>query len=389
MTAFFVVMAGLVGACVGSFLNVVIWRLPRRESLVTPGSHCPKCNRDIRWFDNLPVFSWLLLRGRCRGCRATISWRYPAVEALTAALFVLAALRFHDRPILAGEIALLLSALVAVTYIDIDHRIIPDAITKPGMVVGLILALFPPFLLHPGSWIEGLPPGLNSLLHAAAGCLTGLLIVYGVRWLGTLAFRKEAMGLGDAKLLGLVGAFTGPIGALYTLILACVGGVFVHGAVVLVTGRRPKTLSLEVEGARGTAQAFACARVKPVGKAPRKGPPVATYSLEVLAEQPLAVGEVVKVRAVLPKVRVLTDADVTLAGRAMVEAVEPAGACSRTRLRWDGLSAEDAEHLSFFAASHRYLPFGPYLALGGAATALYADVIAGWFQLWARLVAGR
>ena len=384
MTAFFVVMAGLVGACVGSFLNVVVGRLPRKESLVHPGSHCPKCNRAIRWFDNLPVLSWLLLRGRCRGCRAGIAWRYPAVEALTAALFVLAALRFGDRPILAAEIALLLAALVAVTFIDIDHRIIPDAITKPGMVVGLILAAIPPYQLHPPDWIAGLPPGLNSLLHATAGCLAGLLVVNGVRWLGTLAFGKEAMGLGDVKLLGLIGAFLGPVGALYALMLACIGGVFVHGLVVAVTARRAKPLRLEVKGAGGTAQTFPCARVRPVGKAPRRGPPPGVYTFEVSAEQPPAVGEVVKVRAVLPKVRVLTDEDVTVTGRATVEAVEPAGACARVRLRWDGLSAEDAEHFSYFAASHRYLPFGPYLALGGAGAALGMDLLRELFEWWAR-----
>ncbi len=171
MGTFFVVVAGLVGASIGSFLNVVIWRLPRKENLSHPGSHCPRCNRPIRWFDNLPVVSWLLLRARCRACLAPIAWRYPFVELLTATLFVLAALRFPN-PLDATAIALLLAALVAITFIDIDHRIIPDAITKPGMALALILAVVT--TLHPGDWIYGLKPGLNKLLHSGSGILAGI-----------------------------------------------------------------------------------------------------------------------------------------------------------------------------------------------------------------------
>jgi leader peptidase (prepilin peptidase)/N-methyltransferase len=383
MTAFYAVVAGLVGACIGSFLNVVIWRLPRRESLIHPGSHCPKCGRPIRWFDNLPVVSWLALRGRCRGCRAPIAWRYPAVELLTAGLFVLAALEFHDRPFAGVQVALLLAALVAVTYIDVDHRIIPDAITKPGMVLGLALAAVPPFQLHPPDWIRGLQPGMNGLLHSGAGIVTGLGIVYGVRLLGGWIFKKEAMGLGDAKLLGLIGAFTGPTGALYALILACVGGVFVHGGVVLASRRRPKPLALELQGAGGRRLAFDCARVTMVVPSGTTGASPPDALVEVDAAEKGTPGATFRATAVLPKVRVLTDLDVTVTGRAVLEEVADLGARQRWRLRLEGLSAEDAEHLEYFAASHRYLPFGPYLALGGALAALYGDWIAALFQAYA------
>lgn len=384
MTVFFTVVAGMVGACVGSFLNVVIWRLPRGESLAYPGSHCPRCNRAIRWFDNLPILSWLLLRARCRRCRAPIAARYPAVEALTAGLFVAAALRFGDRPILAGEISLLLAGLVAVTFIDLDHRIIPDSITKPGMLVGLLLALFPPFLLHPPGWIHGLAPGLNSLLHASAGCLTGLLVIYAVRWLGTQVFKKEAMGQGDAKLLGLIGCFLGPAGAFYSLTLACLGGVLVHGVVVLLTRGRAKPLQLTLQGVGGKPHTFDRAQVR-VGASVAGAPPRVT--LDVLATTTAAVGDTLRVSAVLPKVRVLTDADLTVGGSAVVEAVEPAAVGAHWRLRWEGVHGEDLESLELFSASHRYLPFGPYLALGGALAALLD--VQGWLDAYARWAVGR
>jgi leader peptidase (prepilin peptidase)/N-methyltransferase len=366
MGTFFVVVAGLVGASIGSFLNVVIWRLPRKENLSHPGSHCPRCNRPIRWFDNLPVVSWLLLRARCRACQAPIAWRYPFVELLTATLFVLAALRF-ENPLDATAIALLLAALVAITFIDIDHRIIPDAITKPGMVLALVLAVVT--TLHPGDWIYGLKPGLNKLLHASAGILAGMAIVWGVRLLGALLFRKEAMGLGDAKLLGLIGGFTGPLGTLYTLIVACLGGTVVHGLVVLITRRRPKPMQLEVRGAggaKGTAERV-WARVVAPPKGSADG--VGQVRLEFGGGGEALAGGADRGRPALPNHRVLWAGAGVGAGPGRVH---PGGG-GRVAVTLGGLSPEAFEHFGYFAASHRYLPFGPYLAIGGAATALYAE----------------
>src|SRR6185503_18283526 len=130
----------LFGLCVGSFLNVVIGRLPAGRSIVRPGSSCPRCGNPIAWYDNLPVFSFLLLRARCRSCREPISWRYPTVELLCAVLFVMAYGRFGPGSHLASALVLL-SALVAITGIDLDHQIIPDLLSLPGVAFALLLSL--------------------------------------------------------------------------------------------------------------------------------------------------------------------------------------------------------------------------------------------------------
>ena len=207
---FAVVVSGLLGACIGSFLNVVIWRVPRGKSVADGRSHCPKCGHLIRWHDNVPVLSWLLLRARCRDCRAPISARYPAVEALTAALFVLVAWR-HPFP--AGSSvgvahAILLSALVVVSFVDVDRREIPDAITKPGIVVGLLASLLVP-ALHGDAFPDLANRHLAALLASLRGVAAGAGVLLAVRWIGRLAMGKEAMGLGDVKLLAMVGAFVG------------------------------------------------------------------------------------------------------------------------------------------------------------------------------------
>ncbi|MFM8385857.1 MAG: prepilin peptidase [Planctomycetia bacterium] len=362
---FWLVVAGVAGACVGSFLNVVIWRLPRKESLVVPGSHCPHCQRSLRWFENLPLLAWLLLRARCRGCGGTISARYPLVEGLTALLFVLAAWRYPAWPD-AVSVQLLLGALVAVTFIDIDHRLIPDAITKPGILVGLVLAVLT--TLHPGAWFEGLKPGLNKLLHAGAGALLGFLVIWGIQVLGRLAFKKEAMGGGDAKLLALVGAFTGPLGVFYALVLACLLGSVVHGMVLLARRGRPKPLDLQVHaGARLLARARRAWTERAPVSGTDAGPGDHLLVLSRPAEgEPAWVAGRVSVVATLPKNRVLLDADVTWQGAAELTLRPDGRAC----LRLLGLTEEARDWFDYFALSNRYLPFGPYLALGGAVTLL-------------------
>ena len=141
----------LFGLVIGSFLNVVIGRLPAGRSLVHPGSACPGCGASIHWYDNVPVLSWLWLRARCRSCRATISWRYPAVELATAILFALAAHQVGPALDLAPAL-LLLSALVAITFIDLDHQLIPDVITLPGIIAGAAISV----ALHPEHWLDNL-----------------------------------------------------------------------------------------------------------------------------------------------------------------------------------------------------------------------------------------
>jgi leader peptidase (prepilin peptidase)/N-methyltransferase len=205
------VAAGLVGLVVGSFLNVLIHRLPRGESIVFPGSHCPSCGKSLGALDNVPLISWVLLRGRCRHCRATISPRYPAIELANGVLWVLAFLRAATIPELLSTIVLL-SACLALLAIDAEFQLLPDAITLPCTAIGLALAAI---------------PGGRSLLSAAVGAAVGA----GSLWLVRFAYEKlqgvEGMGLGDVKMLGMVGAFLGPWGVLLTVLLGSVAGSLV------------------------------------------------------------------------------------------------------------------------------------------------------------------
>lgn len=206
----------LFGLVIGSFLNVVIGRLPAGRSLVHPRSACPGCGTPIHWYDNVPVLSWLWLRARCRSCRAAISWRYPAVELATAILFALAAHQVGLALDLAPAL-LLLSALVAITFIDLDHQLIPDVITLPGIIAGASLNIG----LHPEHW-------LDTVLGVVIG--GGLFFVI-------IVASGGGMGGGDMKLGAMMGAFLG----WKLVLLAILLGVFAGGAVaiaLLTTGSK-------------------------------------------------------------------------------------------------------------------------------------------------------
>jgi leader peptidase (prepilin peptidase)/N-methyltransferase len=214
--------AGVIGAILGSFLNVVIWRLPRGESLVRPRSACPDCGTPVRPRDNAPVLSWLLLRGRCRDCGTAISRRYPAVELLTALLLAAVAVADWGEDRMALGLVLML-ILVPITFIDLDHRVIPNAITGPAAVVAVGLLA----LLDPGA----LPGHLLAGFAAGAFLLVALLAYPG------------GMGLGDVKLAFVLGLFLGSAVA-PALMLALVTGTVV-GVVVMVrkgvaAGRKTK-----------------------------------------------------------------------------------------------------------------------------------------------------
>jgi leader peptidase (prepilin peptidase)/N-methyltransferase len=181
------------GMLVGSFLNVCICRMPKDESIVSPPSHCPQCSYRIKWYDNIPLLSYLMLRGKCRGCGAHISLQYPLVELLNGILALL--LFLHFGPTLAfAALFLLCSALVVITFIDIEHQIIPDEISLPGIVVGFLFSFF----IKGHGW-------LDSLLGILLGGGTLLLVAYGYHRLT----GKEGMGGGDIKLLAMMGAFLG------------------------------------------------------------------------------------------------------------------------------------------------------------------------------------
>jgi leader peptidase (prepilin peptidase)/N-methyltransferase len=212
--------AAALGAIVGSFANVCIHRLPRGESVVTPPSRCPACGRRIAFYDNVPVVSFLLLRGRCRSCRARIPARYPLVEGVTSLLFLLAAVAWGPS-LDAVRGALLGAAGVILVGTDLAERTLPDEVTLGGMVVGLALSLLDD--LTRGGFSFGGSRVVDSVLGAAVG--GGLLLVVRAAY---LRFRGiEGLGLGDVKMLAMIGAFTGPAGALLTLFAGSVAGSLV------------------------------------------------------------------------------------------------------------------------------------------------------------------
>jgi leader peptidase (prepilin peptidase)/N-methyltransferase len=205
---FLYLVVGTFGALVGSFLNVCIFRLPRSESIVWPGSHCPSCSHHIEFYDNIPLLSYLWLGGRCRACRTGISIRYPLVEA-TNALGYLTILWYFGPTWTAALYALLFSALVVVTGTDLTHKMIPNVITLPGIVIGLIGAV----TVLPVDW-------MNSVLGLTLG--GGLLWL--LAWLSPYLFGKEGMGGGDIKLLAMIGAFLGWKPALLTIMIGSLTG---------------------------------------------------------------------------------------------------------------------------------------------------------------------
>lgn len=226
---FFPGVAFLVGACIGSFLNVVIYRLPKEESVVTPGSHCG-CGQPIKFYDNIPILSWLALRGRARCCGRPFSFRYPFVELLTGLLFVACWLRFSPAGTFTPAVVvcgwIFISCLIAATFIDLDHFIIPDVFTLGLGVFGVVLSLAVPGLhgFHSDFFLaDSLRAGVASLL----GLLVGSGLVLWIALIAEALLKKEAMGFGDVKFVGAIGAFCGWQGAAFSVFGgACVGTVW-------------------------------------------------------------------------------------------------------------------------------------------------------------------
>jgi len=213
------VLALVLGLVCGSFLNVLIHRLPRDESPWRGRSHCPHCRRTVRWFENVPLVSFLALGGRCAGCRRAISWRYPAVEMLGAVLALVCVRHFGPSAAAAGYFVFL-ATLLAIACIDWGHMIIPDELSVGVMAIGLLLAAT---VLPLGLW------------RALLGTVAGAGFVWGVAW----AYRKfrgvEGMGFGDVKMAAMIGAFLGPFDVLLTIFVAAFLGSL-YGAVVLARG---------------------------------------------------------------------------------------------------------------------------------------------------------
>ena len=217
---FAVVILSAFGLVIGSFLNVCIYRLPRRESVVWPASRCTSCDRPLTWFENIPVVSWTMLGGSCRTCNTRISAIYPIVEVITAVLFVGAYAVWGWTPLLAVRLVFI-CGLIVLFAIDLEHQILPNVITVPGIVLGFLASLV-------------LPPGWSSSLLGltAAGLFPFVVAEAYARVRG-----RVGMGMGDFKMLAMVGAFLGWPLAWVTLILACVLGVVIGGGTLLVSRR--------------------------------------------------------------------------------------------------------------------------------------------------------
>lgn len=237
------VLVAVFGLAFGSFLNVCIYRLPRKESVIRPRSHCPRCNRPIRWYDNVPLLSYLLLRGRCRDCHERISPIYPAVEALTAALL---GATFHQQGMSPEFVkyAVLGMLLLILIFTDLLDRSIPHSVTLFGIGLGLVFSLFIPVDNRPVEWLLRhmdwyLSDAVSGVVGAITGALTGGGLFYAVGeafyYLG--GRQKEYLGFGDVMLMLMVGAFLGVPLTLMTILLGSLGGTIVALAFVIT---RPK-----------------------------------------------------------------------------------------------------------------------------------------------------
>lgn len=211
--------AAFFGLCFGSFLNVVIYRLPLGQSLSSPPSRCRKCGYSLRWFDNIPVLSWVVLRGRCRKCGVGVSWQYPLVEVITAALFVLVVWWTPMGPLVVSRLVLV-CILIALFGIDLEHQILPNSITLPGIIIGLLFSVIA-------------SPGLKDAL---LGALLGAGILYAIAGAYYLWRREEGMGMGDVKMLAMIGAFLGWKAVLVTLVLSSFSGAII--GVILLSAQR-------------------------------------------------------------------------------------------------------------------------------------------------------
>jgi len=215
-------VAALFGAVVGSFLNVCIARWPAEQSVIRPRSRCPGCGAPIAGYDNIPVVSWLLLRGRCRACHAPISWRYPLIEVATAGVWAFAASQ-HGFGLEGLRWALFGTILLGIAVTDVREYIIPDEFSLGGAVLGVAFSLL---------------DGWSGLWHALLGATVGFVVLWGVGALGTMVLKEEAMGGGDVKMMAMVGAFLGWQGVLLTIFLGALLGSIVFVPISLLGNKK-------------------------------------------------------------------------------------------------------------------------------------------------------
>jgi len=250
-------LAGLFGLLIGSFLNVCIHRWPRDLSVVKPRSACPECEQPIAWYDNMPLLSYVLLRGRCRQCGIAISWRYPVVELLTAVSF---AYFVHHLGVSVQAIkyCVLAAILIGLIFSDLETLLLPDELTLGGIVIGLGFALFVPVADSTFQMIASLsgfdPHGRGGMFGEA---LVGAILPAGLIWLGGWLFEKlrhkEGLGFGDVKMLAMIGAFLGIRGALLTVILGSIAGSIIGLAYIKITGKDASSYPLPFGSFLGAA----------------------------------------------------------------------------------------------------------------------------------------
>ena len=259
------ILALVIGLVIGSFLNVIIHRWPRGRSVVKPRSHCVRCRNPIAWYDNIPLLSYALLLGRCRHCGRRISIRYPAVELITGLLFYWF-VRTLGPTAAAAKMCVFSALLVALIFCDLEKRLLPDQLTKGGIVIGLLFAFFVPV---PGFFASAIlllmfhaePKGLaQSLAEWAFGALLPPFFLWFAGWVYEKVRHREGLGFGDVKLIAMVGSFLGLTGALATLIVGSVAGSIVGYSYIKATGKDPATYPLPFGtflGAAGLLMALA------------------------------------------------------------------------------------------------------------------------------------
>lgn len=230
------------GACMGSFLNVCIYRIPLEQSVVHPRSHCPSCKVPIAWYHNIPLVTWIVLKARCASCGVRISSRYIIVEALVAFLFLLAWFKLGLDPRPLGLVAatsavlipvfwLVIFGLVLGTFVDFDHMILPDRVTLGGIILGILISgVLPDLHRLPG---EGAITAFTALRRAAIGAAAGAGSLYGIAIIGRLIYKQDAMGLGDVKLMGAIGAFFGWASVIFSVMISALVGSIVGISFVL------------------------------------------------------------------------------------------------------------------------------------------------------------
>jgi len=211
----------IVGAAIGSFSNVCIYRLPKKLSIISPPSQCPNCGKSISPFDNIPIISFILLRGRCRYCQSPISWRYPIVELITGLIFLSLYLNFRISPQF-FIYALLCTSLIIIAFIDLEHKIIPDVITLPGIIIGLTLSLTMPHI---------------TLINSIKGLLIGGGLFYAIA-----IISRGGMGGGDIKLIAMVGSFLGWKNVLLTIFLGSLFGSIVGIVLIILKKKNRKDM---------------------------------------------------------------------------------------------------------------------------------------------------